>query len=236
MTAYKVIVCNSPHWRQHEAVTLGVSVPSPNWQGDKLASILNFAAANFQIIRIDVSDALYRHGFIAQGLTDSDALCRANNMGAKWLEQNADAIGSLRIKPMIVRWAEWYSHPDYQETLAGFQSAYDSNSVLKNALQNDIMAFYRRRNRPATEKEFAGSLNFFIEELAVITIQTRELPGVKFYPGYEPHSFKIVKSGLVPEAPSGLNKEQFARLKFQSRPNNRPKTTLKHKHFLGAGM
>ena len=41
MTSYKVIVRNSPNWREHKAATLGVSVISPNWQGNKFAAIFH---------------------------------------------------------------------------------------------------------------------------------------------------------------------------------------------------
>src|SRR5450755_3044491 len=55
------------HYRDRDVCTLGISAPSPNWQDERFASILNFAAAHFRKIRIDVTDELYRHNFMAEG-------------------------------------------------------------------------------------------------------------------------------------------------------------------------
>jgi hypothetical protein len=81
MSRYRIIVRNSPHWRDHDAATLGVSVTSSNWQGEKFASIMEFAAANFRVILIDVTDALYRHNFMAESAPPAQALARANSLG-----------------------------------------------------------------------------------------------------------------------------------------------------------
>lgn len=217
MTPYKVILRNSPNWRNHTAATLGVSVTSPNWNGDKFASILDFAAANFETIRIDVTDALYRHAFMVEGMPQETALAHANSLGALWFTNNADTIHQCPIKPIIVRWAEWYKHPDYQETLIAFQKAYGLSKTLQNAVDEDINDFYRRKMRTPTPREYQGSLDYFIEELAVITIQAREIPSLKLYPGDELKCFYVVRHGLVVEAPRGLEKEQFGKVKFATR-------------------
>jgi tRNA-dependent cyclodipeptide synthase len=217
MSRYKVIVRNSPNWRQHKAATLGVSVPSPNWQDEKFASIMDFCAAHFEIIRIDVTDALYRHNFMAEGLPPEQALAQANAMGALWLAQHQDIIDTCPVKTQIVRWAEWYKHPDYQNVLAGFQRAHETNHVLREAVHNDAMEFYRRRQQEPSLLELEKSKAFMVEEMAVITLQARELPSVKIYPGEELKCLHVVRHGLVPEAPTGLEREQFAKIKFEKK-------------------
>jgi hypothetical protein len=104
MTRYKIEVRNSPGWRNHKAATLGVSVTSPNWQSEKFAAILDFAAAHFEVIRIDVTDALYRHNFMADGLAPADALARANALGALWLAQHKDTVDASPVRPRVIRW------------------------------------------------------------------------------------------------------------------------------------
>src|SRR5579863_10530241 len=84
MSKYKIIV-RSPGWRRFDACTLGVSVMSPNWQDEHFGSILDFAAENFKTIRIDVTDLLYRHNFMAEGLSCQDAETRAEAAGELWL-------------------------------------------------------------------------------------------------------------------------------------------------------
>ena len=98
MSQYKVIVRNSQGWRNHKAATLGVSVLSPNWQGHKFISIIEFAAAHFETIRVDVTDALYRHNFMAKGISSEQALIQSNALGALWLAQHQDIINACGVK------------------------------------------------------------------------------------------------------------------------------------------
>ena len=77
-------------YSRYKAATLGVSVASPNWHGDKFASILDWAATKFETIRIDVTDALYRHNFMAEGATPQEAETRAQALGTLWLARHQD--------------------------------------------------------------------------------------------------------------------------------------------------
>ena len=120
-------------------------------------------------------------------------------------------------KAEVIRWAEWYRHPDFANTLAGFEHAYAVNPVLREAVQNDAMNFYRRKAEPPTLRQLEHSRNYLIEELAVITLQARELPSIKIYPGDELSCLHVVRHGLVTEAPRGLEHEQFARITFKAR-------------------
>jgi tRNA-dependent cyclodipeptide synthase len=217
MNRYKIVVRSSPGWRNFEAATLGVSAPSPNWQDRKFAAILGFAAANFKTIRIDVTDALYRHSFMADGMAPAVAAARANTMGALWLAKHQDIIDACPVKPQVIRWAGWHRHPDFATTLAGFQRAHHLSPVLRGAVDDDIKEFYRRKERAPSLIEAEHSRNYLIEELAVISLQARELPSVKLYPGDELRCLHVVRHGLVPEAPRGLEREQFARIKIETR-------------------
>lgn len=222
MSRYKIVVRNSPNWRKKKAATLGVSVTSPNWQGEKFAAILEFAAANFETIRIDVTDALYRHNFMAEGFKPDQALAQANALGALWLTQHQDILDASPVKPQIIRWAEWYKHSDYQNTLAGFQRAHAINEVLREAVYDDVMEFHRRKDSKPSLAELEGGKNYLIEELAVITLQARELPCVKIYPGDELRCLNVVRNGLIAEAPKGLELEQFAKIKIEKRAGFMP--------------
>jgi tRNA-dependent cyclodipeptide synthase len=214
---YKVIVRHSPGWREKKAATLGVSVGSPNWAGEKFAAILHFAAENFDTVRIDVSDALYRHNFMAEGLSKDAALARANALGALWLTNHQSIIDACPVKPSVIRWACWYNHPDFQNTLAAFENAYEHNDVFRSAVERDIDHFYGRKNNQGQEGGRGHSKNFLIEEVAVITLQARELPSLKIYPGDELNCLSVVRLGLVENAPMGLEQEQYAKIKFETR-------------------
>lgn len=217
MSKYKIIIRNSPGWRGFEACTLGISVTSPNWQDEHFASILDFAAENFKAIRIDVTDLLYRHSFMAQGLPLGEAEVEAQRLGTVWLERHRAIIEACPVKPDIVRWGEWYAHPDYARVLAGFEDAYSSIAVYRDAVESDVDGFFRRQGRAPTPAERQGSRDYLVEETAVMTLQVRSLAGLRIYPGDELLCLNVVRRGLVPEAPRGLEREQFAKVKFHTR-------------------
>lgn len=215
--SYKIEIRNSEGWRTHSAVTIGVSVTSPNCTGEKFAAVLAFAENNFKQVRIDLTDALYRHGLAAEGIEASAALMQAKSFGALWLVQNSDEIERSTIKPNLIRWADWYKHPNFEATLSGFKDAFRASAVLRSAVNLDIEDFGRRRDRVLTSSLYDGSKNFYIEELAVMTLQARELGGLRLYAGSELNCVQLVRRGGVKEAPSGLEKEQFARVRFIKR-------------------
>ncbi len=217
MSTYKVIIRNSPGWREFGACTLGVSVGSPNWQDQRFASILAFAAEHFKKIRIDVTDLLYWHNFAAEGMPPEEAAAQASRLGGAWLLAHQHIIDACAIKPEIIRWAKWYEHPDYRTTLAGFRRAECANPILHDAVDADIDEFFRRQGRVPSAVERRHSRDYLIEELAVITLQARELASLKLYPGDELSCMNVVRRGLVSEAPTGLDREQFAKVKFHAR-------------------
>jgi hypothetical protein len=69
-------------------------------------------------------------------------------------------------------------------------------------------------NQPALT-EAAHSRDYPIEELAVITLQASALPSVKLYPGGD-LQWNVVRRQLVPEAPAGIEREQFARVSIET--------------------
>lgn len=217
MSKYKIILRNSPGWHSFEACTLGVSVTSPNWQDEHFASILDFAAGHFKTIRIDVTDRLYRHSFMAEGLPADEAAARADALGALWLTRHQAFIDACSVKPEVIRWSQWYDHPDYASVLDSFQSLAKAAPVFHDAIEADVDGFFRRQGREPTEVKRQASRDFMVEEVAVITLQARTLPSLKLYPGDELACLNVVRRGLIPEAPRGLEREQFAKVKFHSR-------------------
>lgn len=202
---YRVELRNAIGWRERNTAVLGVSVTSPNWQDDKFAAILSFAAARFDRVKIDVTDALYRH-------TIPEA--QANALGALWLARHADIIAATP-KAETVRWAQWHAHKDYAATLAGFERAHSINPALRDAVAQDVADFHRRSGTPHTLQSAEASKRFIIEEMAVLTLQARQWQGVRLYPGSQMHSFVLLRNDMVPEAPKGLEQEIYARVQLR---------------------
>ena len=223
MSLYKIIIRNSPGWRTFEACTLGVSVTSPNWQDEHFASILDFAAEHFKVIRIDVTDLLYRHNFMAEGLSPTDAQAQASALGALWLARHQPIINACAVRPEVIRWGQWYDHADYGTVLYGFRRACAESPTLRAAIESDVEGFFRRQQRTPTDTDRQHSRDYLIEELTVATLQSRSLPGLKLYPGDDLLCLSTVRRGMIPEAPRGLEREQFAKVRFHMRGNSAAK-------------
>lgn len=217
MSIYKIIIRNSPGWRAFEDCTLGVSVTSPNWRDEHFASILDFAAEHFKTIRIDVTDRLYRHNFMALGQSPAEADSNADALGTEWLQGHKEIIDACPIKPTVVRWAEWYRLLDFADVLGQVQRAHETSPILRDAIRRDTEEFFRRQGRAPTDADRKYGRKYLIEEVAVLTLQAREGPALKLYPGDELECLNVVRRGLVPAAPRGLEREQFAKVKFHMR-------------------
>jgi hypothetical protein len=172
---------------------------------------------------------------MAEGLSEGVALARANALGALWLANHQSVIDACPIKPSVVRWAHWYKHPDFQETLSKFENAYDHNDVFRSAIERDVDHFYGRKNNRDNEAGRIHSKDFLIEEVAVITLQARELPSLKIYPGDELDCLHVVRQGLVSNAPKGLENEQYAKIKFYTRPAHKKPVLVQETQRLAVG-
>ena len=130
-------------------------------------------------------------------------------------------IAALTPNAKIVRWGEWYAHPDFPDTLAAFQAAFENNPFLREAVIGDVAGFYDRQEKVPTLRQQSASVNFLIEEMAVLTLQARALPGVRIYPGNELQCLALVRSKAV-DVPRGIEREQFMRVKFlRKTPTNK---------------
>jgi tRNA-dependent cyclodipeptide synthase len=216
---YKVEIRNCPDWRAYSAATLGVSIESPNWKEEKFAAILDFAAKRFKLIRIDVTDALYRHNFMAAGVPEGEAFVGAAALGTLWLAKHQDIIDKCRVETQIVRWSEWLSHPDYERVIKLFKIAYENNPIFRKAVERDAMRFYLRQENKNIQTGWPHSVDFLIEEAAVISLQARELSSVRLYPGDELECLRLIRSGCVDTVPRWLCKETFAKVRFRLSKN-----------------
>jgi hypothetical protein len=154
---------------------------------------------------------------MAEGLPPAVAEARACELGATWLERHQATIDACPVKPDVIRWGRWYEHPEFTGILDGFNRAYQSSPILRQAVESDVDGFFRRQGRQPTTTDRQHSHDYLIEELAVSTLQGRALPSLKLYPGDELLCMNVVRRGLVAEGPRGLEREQFAKVKFHAR-------------------
>ena len=63
----------------------------------------------------------------------------------------------------------------------------------------------------------AASRAYLIEELAAITLQGGQQRSARIYPGPELASFHVVRSGGVPGAPAGLERDYYVHVNLERR-------------------
>jgi tRNA-dependent cyclodipeptide synthase len=230
---YRIAVQECPGWRQAPAASLCVSVPSPEWQGKKFESIIAFATKHFPIVRVMVGDAVYRHNLMAQGSSPAAALAEAQAMGDTWMEKHAHLLPvhtcpPLAPQPLIIkRWAEYYAHPEWESIHGAFQKLYSDDRMFRAAVSADTAEFQRRAKRDnvceAEAKRWAKhSADFLVDEITVFTLEARLQPSVTLYPGAELQVARVVRSGQVSAAPSGLARARWGRIKFDRRRDAPP--------------
>lgn len=196
---------------------LGVSLHSHNHTGEKLATIIEYINDNFETCLIDLSDTLYAYHYMStEGLSRAEAHCIAASEGDKWLANNADIIQKLKIPYEIVRWDTWLNHVDFKDLKNEYFALFDTNKIFRDALLQDIHNYYDRRHnkdvRNVPVKFLKGSISYLLEEITCHTLLARDISCVNVYPGKQLECFKVIREGLVDNAPRGL--ETFGHIRL----------------------
>jgi hypothetical protein len=109
---------------------------------------------------------------------------------------------------------------------AGFKRACGASPVLRSAVDTDTATFHlRTTGRLPSDFQKQHGLNYMMEELTVMTLEGRDLPGLKLYPGDELACFQAVRLNQVPKAPRGLELQQFAHFNIRRRKGADAKET-----------
>lgn len=219
-------VRNHPHQKH---CCIGISLHSTNHTDEKLEAIIEYVNASFEDCIIDLSDTLYAHHYMsAYCLNQSEARSRTKLEGDKWLEHNAHTIKKLRIPYTIIRWNNWINHSDFDQLLKTYYALFEKNSVFHNAVMDDISNYYMRRYgkniRNMNARFFKTSIAYLLEEITCHTIMFRQHPCTNVYPGKQLECYRVIREGMVPEAPHGLNMAHHTRLNLYISPDAAPQS------------
>ena len=196
------------HLVDYNLFILGISVGARNHRGPYLKAIvklLNDRAQQNGII--NVADTLRRYTFMAQGIPEEDAIKKAQAMGNQWVSENSHILTDLDAQWRMLRWDKFLKDPRFYDYLKRFDRALAVSDVLQNAINDDTMNFYKRikgKTYKPSPLELRCSTTFFIEELAVLSIQFEDHPAAQIYAGKELQCLKVVRAGLVPDVPTGI--------------------------------
>lgn len=219
---YRVRVNGCPEWVGYGSCTLGISVGQPYHEGYKFAATVEWAARHFEHIRVDVSDTLQRHRLIGAGATPVEAGRASLRAGERWILEAMPVLAAGGRPFAIVRWNTWLRHPEFPALHRAYTRLVETDAVLGVAVARDIDDFIARQARrgplPADETAArAASRAYLIEELAVVTLQGAAERSARIYPGPQLASFKVLRQGLVPGAPAGLDRDYYVQVNLERR-------------------
>ena len=203
--AYKLVTLRSPGWNAYKGATLLISIGQPYHEGEKFAVAAAWAARHFERLHLLVADTLQRHN--APGDWRGE--------GRAWVARNWEAWASYKREVTLSHWDDWRSRPEFATVLQQFRSAADG--LLGQAIDRDAARFVERQTAKGQAANIDQCRAYLLEELAAITLQAREYPGVRVYPGPALECFRVVAAGLVADAPCGLERQYHTAIDFKRR-------------------
>lgn len=201
---------------------VGVSMGSQNHVGAAFRATVDcINATDLKNGVLDVSDTLRRYSL--DGLSEDDAHQQAKQQGQKWLVENTEAVQKFRVPINVVHWDTWLQDDRFCDYLAQFQRAYQHSNALRAAVDEDVKNYYNRRpnSHVIDDKRMDSSVRFYLEELAVMSIQFADEPAAQIYAGKQLNCLKVVRDGLVPKVPDGIRNSDFFRINIYDVPDDK---------------
>lgn len=204
-------------WSHLPNFHFGVSMGSRLHTGLHLESIVYWANEHgFEQGLIDVSDTLNRYNHMLSGMSESDAQKVAREEGRDWYNANRPILENLRMPYEVVFWDYWLNHPDFAQYNEAFHAAFHADPAFRTAVTKDIQHHYMRKYghnlHERSQSDIELSKQFYLEELAVLSIQFESYPCAEIYPGRELECAKLVRSGSVKNVPLCLQNAVYAKI------------------------
>ena len=213
---------STKHLRPYSRFVMGISMGSHNHTGNRLQAVvecLNQTTLTKGVI--DVSDTLRRYAYM-NDMSADQALKKSRADGQRWFADNAATLDQIDADIEVVHWKRWLEDERFPRYLKMFQDAYKASPALRSAIGKDIDRFYSRKFNAAalSQKSLDLSVAFYLEELAVMSIQFENDPTAQIYPGKELECLKLVRSGKVGNVPTGIQNARFFRINVYDKPAN----------------
>jgi len=183
--------------------------------GESFKSLIDWVnAANFDRLRIGISDALNSHNHSMNGSLNAKE--DAVKEGDAWLAEHEKYLQKLTVPYEIYRWSDWYKHSftQIEANKIKYEIAFRKNSIFREALLNDMDSFFSRKGMRLADMPFdvgQHSLNYLIEELAVYEEIFKDYPCTVIYPGKQLKCFECIRNGQI-ELSDSIHKTSYLRL------------------------
>lgn len=215
---YRIKICQSPEWKQHDCCRIGISVGNLAFEGDKLQALLSWTHSRFNQRLLYVADTLQRHNDVWKlGMSEAEAFQKALDRGVQWLSRNQNILEQYFSLPNISYWENWRTSESFQSLHEKVTLISQGNSLIEAALHRDIENFLARHSlTPLRSKALAYQKcrDFLIEEVVVHTLMARERRAAKLYPAKQLETLKLFRKRLIEDIPVGLDNEDYIRFTF----------------------
>lgn len=169
-SSYKVCINKRYGTLTADTCRIQVSIGNPKYEGEKFASLMEWAERRYTSVQLIVSDTLQRHNF---KMPNDNALAVSRQEGVNWLERNRGCI----VNAQITRWDELLNNDYYHTAKQRIDTHFTGNQDVKDEILCTAERF-SLRNGSSVE----GSVDFLLEELAVFAILFQK-PAVDVYAG-----------------------------------------------------
>jgi len=223
-TQYRIKICQSPQWKQHNCCRIGISVGNLAFEEEKLQALLSWAHGRFSQCLLYVADTLQRHNYVWKlGMSEEEAYQQALESGHQWLSRNQNTLEQYFCLPNISYWDKWRTSESFQSLHEQVTAICKCNSLIEAALDTDIANFLSRRSLNPLTKELAYQKcrDFLIEEVVVHTLMAREIRAAKLYPAKQLEILKVFRERITEDIPSGLDNEGYINFKFLRTKTNK---------------
>ena len=141
----------------------------------------------FDQIEIQIADTLHRHNLIWQNNIDEATAYKLSiSLGDIWCNTIADDILILDRYPISVwRWNDYLAHPNIRQHISLVNKFYKQDEGFRKAVECDVRAFLARKKAECNDCAYRHSINYILEEIAVMSLTNNLFPAVESYAGKE---------------------------------------------------
>jgi hypothetical protein len=155
---------------------LTISVGQSMHEGERLMATVSLVNKSFSHCSIMIDDSIQWYTLaIGAPATAPDVLLQeAVAAGDDYLVRNEAVFESFTIPYRIIRWRDWHGSLKWQLAIQNMQTAYDTNAVLKQAIDSNVHTFLARyeKNQAGDKYDRTHAVkmctHYLIEECAVM--------------------------------------------------------------------
>lgn len=224
MTDYKIKPRQWQNRDEAKSALLWISLSKEETKGTKLRSAAQWLDAHFpRGWHIDLADTLDRHNRVVMDkLSPSQAEVAARAAGQEWVAAESKQLEGLRNFKGIIHFDYWRQHKDFNPILQSLRETLKKSRPYRDAVWKDAGEFMKRRFVAGAKDLDKSSLvlssvDYIVEETAAGILAAREMGAVRFYPGPQLASLKLLREGRIFGAPEGYGNETYVEIVLERR-------------------